>query len=89
MIRKKGQEVNSNFGPKNICWDCANATGRCPWSAGFKPIKGWTAEKVERTGSYGLITTYYISACPLFVRDAINFGQIHLKEAEEKWGKIT
>ena len=32
---------------KTICWDCANATGRCPWSSKLQPIAGWQAIQVE------------------------------------------
>ena len=46
-----------------LCWDCAKATGLCPWSRMHRPVEGWTAEKVE-TNEF---TTYHITACPLFI----------------------
>lgn len=52
---------------KSICSYCANCVGKCSWSAFFKPVKGWTAEKVEykiqrdkKRVSYNVIT------CPQF-----------------------
>ena len=67
-------------GLTNICFDCKNACGKCPWSAfdpktgtvAFKPVPGWTAEEVEQIPNYRYkysSTTYHITACPLFERD--------------------
>ncbi len=66
----------------NICFDCENACGGCPWTATdpvtrklrFEPVPGWTAKKVRLTvGNYGskknIVETYHITACPLFKRD--------------------
>ena len=70
-------------GTTNICIDCKNALGNCSWSAidpktdkvGFKPVPGWTAEKIMlNLGTYGnshkrrMIDSYHITACPQFVR---------------------
>lgn len=65
----------------NICFDCKNACGRCPWSrydpekkrTAFEPVPGWTAEKVPflskgERNKRGHDFTYHITACPLFER---------------------
>lgn len=65
----------------NICFDCQNACGSCPWTAvnpktdeiRFEPVPGWTAEKVRLlVGGCGtkkyFTETYHITACPLFKR---------------------
>lgn len=67
----------------NICFDCQNACGGCPWTAvdpktekvKFEPVPGWTAEKVLlNVANYGqdkkrVVETYHITACPLFTKD--------------------
>lgn len=56
-----------------LCWRCANAvpdeTGMrgCSWSREFRPVPGWTAERVIiKPLQRRSITTYAISACPQF-----------------------
>lgn len=44
---------------EQLCWDCKNAVGRCPWSRNFTPVDGWDAE-ADGDG-------YKIYDCPLFV----------------------
>lgn len=60
----------------NICFDCKNACGKCSWSGldpvtkkpAFKPVEGWTAEKVYiNFGKNYHTETYRITACPQFV----------------------
>lgn len=59
-----------------LCWDCKNSTGGCPWSAELKPVKGWVAEpSLKQT-----IETYFIKECPLFVRDSYNCGLERMKK---------
>jgi len=74
---------NPNFKCKSqLCWDCANATNSgCSWSAEFKPVKGWEAERVEQRiykQGYVIDSTYRVKSCPEFVRDAQNHGQERL-----------
>ena len=60
----------------NICFDCENACGGCPWSHSAQPVPGWTAKKTvirsstthNRRSEYYTIDTYHITACPMFVR---------------------
>lgn len=55
----------------NICFDCANACGTCPWSRSFTPVPGWTATRVYRPTTQGnnrvMRAGYRITACPQFV----------------------
>ncbi len=52
-------------GTANICIDCKNACGGCPWTrwdeenkrVAFEPVPGWTAEKVPFKGSHGRHST--------------------------------
>lgn len=45
----------------NICMDCKNACGGCPWTrwdennkrVAFEPVPGWTAVKVPFKGKHG------------------------------------
>lgn len=64
----------------NICFDCANACGGCPWSEidpktdrpRFDPVPGWTAFPIVHQYTDGKykreIHTYRIFECPQFVR---------------------
>lgn len=65
--RKRG---GGNRQSKQLCWRCSLATGGCPWSAAFRPVKGWTAEKTvirEKVGREIVpVASYKITACPLF-----------------------
>lgn len=57
---------------KQPCWDCANACGKCAWSARFQPIPGWvaTATVIKCNSGYttGVVYTasYAIHFCPQF-----------------------
>ena len=60
--------MNSYNFTKSICSHCANCVGKCSWSAHFKPVKGWTAEKVEYNAQ-GLnrnAYSYNVTQCPQF-----------------------
>lgn len=61
-----------------ICWDCAFATGGCPWSDYLKPVKGWTAKPVHKE----CLDSYQVLECPLFKRDALNFGLTKLPKED-------
>ena len=65
----------------NVCWFCKNAFGGCSWTeidpdtkkVRFEPVPGWTAEKTRLLsqtvhGKRRVLESYYISACPQFVR---------------------
>jgi hypothetical protein len=48
---------------ESICWNCANACGKCSWSNGtFIPVKGWQAEFTVCNGT----PSYLVSSCPKF-----------------------
>ena len=65
------QETTS---PKfTLCWDCARATGKCPWSDRLVPVKGWVAEKTKPSNSKPYVS-YIVRECPGFVRDALRAG---------------
>lgn len=54
-----------------LCWDCAKACCGCSLSLTGTPIPGWTATStVDANG----VESYCIKACPLFERDAYEFG---------------
>ena len=47
-----------------LCWDCANAYGGCPWTA-VDPVP-----TVHISSSkYGNTESYRIRGCPLFVQE--------------------
>ena len=53
-----------------LCWECAKATGGCQWSDRLQPVDGWEAIQTHnQTGS-----SYIVTNCPLFKRDAVNSG---------------
>jgi hypothetical protein len=53
-----------------LCWKCQKACGGCSWSAEFKPVKGWTAQKTKiRVQSGRHIKSYEIIDCPEYVPD--------------------
>ena len=66
------------MGKFTLCWDCAKATGMCPWSKRSKPVEGWEAEFVPRNGGTKPYDTYVVIACPLFERDSYDYG-LHRK----------
>ena len=65
-----------------LCWDCANATGKCSWSSDLKPVKGWTAVPTKKYVYGGYMESYLVSECPQFKRDAIGAGMKKYKELE-------
>ena len=92
-----GRGKNGNIGT-NICFDCQKACGGCSWSEldpntgkpRFEPVPGWTAEKVKlQTTSTPkgrvIVETYYITACPEFVKDEPRkSGHLILTEEQSK-----
>lgn len=82
MNKKRAKESNPEQRSKatksqTICWDCANACGRCSWSQKFRPVKGWLAEEAAlRTYKNGWVVqaTYTVKWCPMFRRDAKQYG---------------
>lgn len=50
-----------------LCWQCVNACGKCPWSSSFTPVQGWIAKKVKRKDLP--CTTYKIKYCPMFIKE--------------------
>ena len=76
MSENKGLS-NASF---TLCWDCSFATGGCSWSDELKPINGWTAKRVTKQTQ----DSYMVYACPLFSRDALNYGRDKLYKGDEK-----
>ncbi|MBE7092996.1 MAG: hypothetical protein E7365_07470 [Clostridiales bacterium] len=54
-----------------LCWDCQNALGRCPWSARGEEVEGWTAEKtlIPNGCDSEYTESYKITKCPMFIKD--------------------
>lgn len=57
-----------------LCWNCKRAVNskefRCSWADNGTPIKGWTAHpNTVRQSGRKPIETYYITECPLYVKD--------------------
>ena len=57
-----------------ICWTCANATGKCPWSEDFIPVEGWTATPVHTDDH----DSFFVHKCPLYIQDALENGLLRL-----------
>ena len=66
--------------PATLCWDCANATGGCPWSKRLRPVKGWKAIHTKKMLYGGIHDSYIVLECPLFERDAVGSGLRRYKE---------
>lgn len=56
------ENKNSEF--SQLCWHCANATGKCSWSRDFTPVKGWTATPTIIKNDDHIQSSYAITACP-------------------------
>lgn len=57
----------------SICWDCANATGKCSWSDSreYKPVEGWKAVRNDIKVANGVMAeSYLVTECPEFKPDA-------------------
>ena len=67
-----------------LCWDCARAYGTCSWSRKLEPVKGWEAAEtiIRARTQYGNnpITSYCVTYCPEFVRDAVQKGLVRYEE---------
>ena len=77
----------ANNPPVTLCWDCANATGKCSWSSRLIPVKGWSAEQTKKKSSDKNrmeYTSYIVTCCPLFVRDATDSGKDRLKKRTDE-----
>lgn len=72
-----------------LCWDCANATGGCPWSQRGIPVKGWAAEPTKIRNMQGRISSYRVNWCPLFKRDAYGGGLSNWKGDEDESSSNT
>lgn len=63
---------------KQLCWDCARASGFCSWSKTLTPVDGWEAKPtmirhMSRGGCVNseerITNSYVVTACPLFMKD--------------------
>lgn len=53
---------------ETICWNCAKACGKCPWSDGsFTPVDGWIATPTKIKFGCKIENSYLVKNCPLFV----------------------
>lgn len=69
--------VQSNFYgfEINICWDCENYCGKCPWTGldpetgrvKFEPVPGWKTKKKSRKTGRKWEVVEQITECPLFI----------------------
>lgn len=56
---------------QTICWKCARACGKCPWSDGsFTPVDGWSATPTKIKNDDVITDSYIVKKCPLFISDA-------------------
>lgn len=53
---------------QTLCWNCANAVGRCSWSQDFIPVKGWTAKETARECNGNIVASYTVLKCPQFIK---------------------
>ena len=60
-----------DYESSTLCWDCANAYGKCSWSDRLEPVEGWTA--IETKVRWGEGNTYNVRKCPQFIRDTIYY----------------
>ena len=63
-----------------LCWDCANSTGNCSWSARLVPVKGWKAIETKKNTA---LSSFVVLECPKFERDSYSNGTIRLKKDEK------
>lgn len=57
----------------SLCWDCANACRKCPWSRDFKPVPGWEATPTKVYQAEGKYEdSFFVHSCPMFEKDNIN-----------------
>lgn len=54
----------------SLCWDCANACRKCPWSRDFKPVSGWEATPTKVYQAEGKYEdSFFVHSCPMFKED--------------------
>jgi len=78
MSKKERKEFSKEHS-NTLCWMCSRAIGKCSWSAYFRPVKGWVAKEVIKTNT----TSYIVEECPLFQRDATEYGLRRLSSEKE------
>jgi hypothetical protein len=68
IIMERGRKKENT-----LCWNCANACGKCCWSKKFKKVKGWIAKKTiikgDPNGLEPNIDSYLVIECPKFIKD--------------------
>lgn len=67
-----GNHKRGGLQKATLCWNCANACGNCPWSKKLEPIENWEATPTivySADKSIGALQSYFITKCPLFIRD--------------------
>lgn len=73
LNRSALQETPGQHDDETLCANCERAMrGRCPWREEGKPYPGWTAIRRDMVLSSGnsvvSVESYYVRACPGFVR---------------------
>lgn len=74
-----------------ICWNCAKACRKCPWSRNFEPVDGWNATPTKVYSAEGVfIDSFIVHECPLF-EEEINesLSRVSAKWLAEKFGGIS
>lgn len=79
MVQKQTNPFKNKTTP-TLCWDCANAIGKCRWSFELKPVRGWKIipTKNERYGA--TYKSCIVIECPEFKRDATDNGLKRYRE---------
>lgn len=53
---------------ETLCFDCANAAGKCSWSKDFTPVEDWKAipTRVKKDRNHGYLDSYDVYECPQY-----------------------
>lgn len=60
-----------------LCFSCQNAVPNkekclgCPWSESFEPVEGWNAMPTTLSESDGIIDSYLVLECPMYIPDEV------------------
>ena len=71
---------------QTLCWDCAKACGRCPWSDPeyHRTVSGWDVIPTKiRMNKDTFADSYIVISCPEFERDAFGGGVYRVRSEKE------